>query len=89
MFYEFISGDDPLSLYDAEFLHLTEMELRKYMTRSLSSADILQEFRLRTRKNAQVILDADYEHFNQFVFNYPAIMDKFIIDRYEPIQTKS
>ena len=42
-FYEFTSGDDPLSLYDSDFLNQTETELRKLMSRSLSSEDILQE----------------------------------------------
>lgn len=64
---------------------MTEIELKKYMSRSLSSEDIIQEFRLRTRKNAMVILDLDSTQFNTLIWNYPAILEKFIIDKYQPI----
>jgi len=43
---------------------MTEIELKKNMTRNLSSEEMIQEFRLRTRKNAMLILDIESLQFN-------------------------
>jgi len=46
---------------------MTEIELKKHMTRNLSSEEMLQEFRLRTRKNAMVILDIESYQLNTLI----------------------
>lgn len=46
---------------------MTEIELKKNMTRNLSSEEMIQEFRLRTRKNAMLILDIESWQFNTLI----------------------